>query len=261
MLYWEPLCELLAVARQEGVSPHFVETNCSFASTDTVARERLEILRDLGVRGLLLSADPYHQAHVPPGHAIRVRRIAREVFGGRNVWAPDVPDARIREHAEIAADPERLRTHVRARPPILVGSAYRELRGMLPDYPLAELPIAGGWGVPHTAHACPTEFDAGTIWEIHVDPYNNIQTNCGVILGDAGEVSVQTVMDAGPAEANWVARALATSGPLGLAELARREHGYRLPARAQSKCSLCYEVRSFLRPHCPELLGPDELYS
>lgn len=37
-------------------------------------------------------------------------------------------------------------------------------------------------------------------------------------------------------------------------------HGYAIPATAKTQCSLCYEVRRFLRPYYPRTFGPAELY-
>ena len=38
MMYWEALEGALELARAEGVAPHFIETNCSFATDDAVLR-------------------------------------------------------------------------------------------------------------------------------------------------------------------------------------------------------------------------------
>jgi hypothetical protein len=67
-------------------------------------------------------------------------------------------------------------------------------------------------------------------------------------------------MRRGPETANPLVGLLAAEGPFGLADLARREHGFQVPLRAASKCALCYEVRKFLRPHYPHILGPAEVY-
>ncbi len=107
---------------------------------------------------------------------------------------------------------------------------------------------------------CAGEFDAEGIWEVHIDPYDNIQTNCGVILGRADRTSVAEMMARGPAQANFVAQTLSEAGPVGLAELARREHGFQIPPEAGQKCELCYLTRRFLRRHHPEILGPAEAY-
>ncbi len=261
MMYWADLRAALAAARAEGLAPHFVETNASFAVSDEVASQRVKDLLGLGVIGLLVSADPYHQAFVPPEHVIRLRRIAREAMGPENIWTTDEPDERIREFAEIARDALRLRKHVRAYPPMMVGTAQRTLAPHLDARPVGQLGFDVGWRRRHTGWDCALEFDAETMWEVHVDPYDNIQTNCGVILGSAARTSPVELLRRGPGSANELVALLCREGPVGLARLARARHGYAIPERARTKCDLCYQVRKFLRPHYPEILGPDEVYA
>jgi len=260
MMYWDDLKAALAAAHAEGVQPHFIETNCSFAADDEIVRDRLETLAACGVAGILLSADPYHQAFVPPERFLRVRRMATETFGPGNVWCTDQPDEQIRELAEIARDPRRLRDYVRAHPPMLVGRAHHELAPLLDEHPLAEMPLETGWHTRYRARDCAIDFRRETIWEIHVDPYDNIQTNCGVILADANVTPPEKLMAHGPETANWIVELLVGAGPFGLVEFAMGRHGFVPPETARSKCDLCYEVRSFLRAFYPDILGPEEVY-
>jgi hypothetical protein len=250
MVYWDDLRAVLEQSRAEGVQPHFIETNCSFAATDAIVAERLGVLKANGVAGILLSADPFHQVFVPPERFLRVRRQAYELFGERNVWCNRDPDEKIRGLPGIAADEGLLREYVRANPPTLVGTAHRELRGCFDAVPVGEGPTAG----------CTVEFSE-RIWEIHIDPYENIQTNCGVILGRADTISPAEIVERGPANANHITRLLADGGPLALAKLARDRHGFVVPERAASKCDLCYATRLFLRRFYPGILGPAEVYA
>ena len=50
------------------------------------------------------------------------------------------------------------------------------------------------------------------------------------------------------------------AGPIGLAEFARREHGFDIPEQSQQKCALCFVTKCFLRRHYPGILGPGEIY-
>jgi hypothetical protein len=260
MLYWDVLAEALDRAARAGVAPQFVETNCSFANSDGIVRDRFTFFKQRRLFGVLLSADPYHQAHVPPENFLRARRIAREVFGPENVWASDAPDKQVREYARIGRDEGRLAEYVRAGPPSLTGSAYAELARFVRAVPINEMPPPPGSRTAPDQRHCAGEFDAERIWEVHIDPYDNIQTNCGVILGRADHTPVAEVMARGPAQANLIARTLSESGPVGLAEFARREHGFHVPEQSQQKCALCFVTRCFLRKHYPEILGPGEIY-
>ena len=105
---------------------------------------------------------------------------------------------------------------------------------------------------------CAWEFDAGTMWEIHLDPYGNMQTCCGVIVGNADRTPLPELMAAGFGAGNPIVSALQEEGPVGLLRMAEAR-GYRRERYVQ-KCHLCWQVRKFLRPHYPHLLGPDEIY-
>ncbi|HUT35360.1 MAG TPA: radical SAM protein [Planctomycetota bacterium] len=260
MLFWDDLLAALEAAVAEGVQPHFIESNASFATDDALVRGRYAALQANGVVGMLLSADPYHQAFVPPERFLRARRLAREMFGPQNVWTTNAPDEAVVEFAAIARDEARLREFVCAHPPVLVGTAHRNLRRFLDDRPLDQLPPGRAWRVPHNDPGCEVEFARETIWELHIDPYDNIQTNCGVILGNARETRLLDLLERGPENANFISKLVADEGPLGLADFARREHGFIVPDRAVSKCDLCYTTRTFLRPHYPHILGPAEVY-
>ena len=164
MLFWDDLLAALEAAFAEGVQPHFIESNASFATDDALVRERYAALQANGVVGMLLSADPYHQAFVPPERYLRARRLAREMFGPQNVWTTNAPDEAIAEFAAIAGDEARLREHVRAHPPVLVGTAYHSLRPFLNNVPLGQLPPGRAWRVPHNDPGCAVEFARDTIW-------------------------------------------------------------------------------------------------
>ena len=260
MLYWDELIRSIELARQHSAQPHFIETNCSFAVDEAIVRQRLERLRSLAVDGLFLSADPYHQAHVPAENVVRVRDVADDVFGPENVWGTRAALEEIRDFEQIARDEARLADHVRRHPPRFVGTAYKSLSRFVEQYAIDDLPAGHGWRFPHDGPDCAVDFQADKIWELHIDPYDNIQTNCGVILGKANEIKIVQLLADGPANANPISRMLADAGPIGLAHWARDQHSFTLPDRVPDKCALCYVTRKFLRPLYPTILGPDEVY-
>ncbi len=127
MVYWEVLAESVKQAHDDGVAPHFIQTNCSFASSDEIVAERFRFLAAHGVRGLYASADPYHQEFVPAERFLRVRRIAGEVFGEQNFYGPLISEETARSFESITRDETRLREHVRQNPPIMLGTAHQRL--------------------------------------------------------------------------------------------------------------------------------------
>lgn len=261
MLYWEDLAESVRLADSEGHAPHFVETNCSFAVTDEVVRERFECLKANGLKGILASADPYHQEFVPPERFLRVRRMAREIFGERRFYGPGGSDEEIRALAAVTRTEGGLQDHVRRHPPNMVGTAHSKLSKFLEAYdPYDEALPKRGWQGVREGAACLPEFRAEDLWEIHIDPYGNLQTNCCMILGNVSEITPSALLAQGPENANRFVRVVCEEGPLGLAELAKREYGFEIPERVTQTCELCHLARSFLRRFHPEVFGPAEVY-
>lgn len=258
MMYWDELLAICDEAGRRGIAPHFIETNATFAATDERTRDRLRRLQDAGVRGLLISSDPYHQRLCPPERMARCCRVAVEVFGRENVVAGEPEPNRLAGYRAIAYDAERLADYTRRHPPMLSGRAGDELAPMFGLRPLDELldPMwHGGGGV----RDCRQEFDPDTMWEIHVDPHGNLQTCCLIIAGNIRKTPLPEAMRRGFLGWSPVVDAVYDDGPFGLLDLAKR-HGYVQAEGYPQKCGLCWEVRKFLRPHYPEALGPPEVY-
>lgn len=260
LMYFGEVLAICRAADRVGAAPHFIETNASWCVSDAVTRTRLLELRDAGVRGVLLSADPYHQRFVPPAYRERAYRLAADVFGTRNVAAPELSTEALSEFRSIARDPARLAQYARDNPPLLVGRAGEALAGAFPDRPLDDLVGDTLWHGPSPGtRGCASELDPETMWEVHIDPYGNVQTCCGIVLGSARVTPLPDLMRSGFA-ACALARLAAAEGPFGLLALAE-QHGYaRRPEGYKQKCHLCWEVRKFLRPHYPETFGPAEVY-
>lgn len=260
MLYWRLLKEVIIFAQARSVSPHFIESNCSFAADDALVRERFTFLKDHGVMGVLLSADPYHQEFVPPDYFIRARRIGAEVFGAENVWTTGDTDEKVREFPAILRDGKRLAEHVRAHPPTFTGTAAHKLAPLVEPKPLDEVAFETGPDGAKKPVTCAKELSADGIWEVHIDPYDNIQTNCGLIFGKADRTRIAEVMKDLP-RVNFIVELLAERGPLALAEFARDKHGFTIPPHVRQKCELCYWTRRCLHKHYPESVGPGEIYA
>lgn len=258
MIFYSQMLEICRTAAKEGVAPHFIETNASFATSNQVTRDRLLELRDAGVLGLLISADPYHQQFVPPANYHRCFRTAVEVFGRWNVAGADLSIAQLNELRGISADEEKLADYTLAHPSMLVGRAGDVLSAYFQDRSVDDL-LDPMWHGGQGRIDCRQEFDPETMWEIHIDPYGNIQTCCGIIVGNAKETPLPELMASGFLGRSRVVDAVHSGGPRALLELAV-SLGYQARPGYSQKCGLCWEVRQFLRPHFRQTIGPDEIY-
>ena len=258
MLEYETVLAICRGASRYGAAPHFIETNATWCTNTAKVHARLTELRDAGVRGLYISADPFHLAFYPVDRYLRCYEAAAELFGQRNVAAEPLTKEQLLGMQRVGRDPARLTEYVRGSPPRMVGRAGEVLAQYLPARPIADLVRDHMWHDAPPGMSCAWEFSPQTMWEIHLDPYGNVQTCCGVILGNVEHTPFGELMAAGFATDNPIITALREQGPVGLLHLAEGL-GYRREQYVQ-KCHLCWRVRKFLRPHYPDTLGPDEIY-
>lgn len=255
--HYEHLRAILTAAKEAHVAPHFVESNGSWCVDDGLVRERFLELREAGVMWMLISTDNYHLRRVPAERVWRGLRIAEEVFGkGTTMGFTDEEDLLAR--ARNMANDEAWRAYIAENPPKLLSSGARNLAQYVPVRPLSELKLETGWGID-PSNTCDREWDP--LWEIHVDPYGNVQTNCGIILGNADAVPVSELASTWY-ERNPFLKAIANHGPAAILEIACR-YGFEPRDRYPQNCNLCWEMRSFLRRQSDDfaaVFGPDEVY-
>ena len=257
-LHYDRLIAIVRAAAEVGAAPHFVETNASWCVSEEVAHKRLGELRAAGVRWLLVSTDRYHLRHVPFERILRCLHVAEEVFGTGTTMGL-AADADIARSAAMVRDDRAFIQSVREDPPVLIGRAKACLSGFAVPKPLVELQLDSGWGLDPNS-TCKADWDP--CWEIHVDPYGNVQTNCGILLGTANDEPVSDIARTWHMR-NPILEAFSRGGVAWLLEEGRA-HGF-VPADAYpQKCLLCAELRTFLRGHSPEyreVFGPDEVYA
>ncbi|NOX44357.1 MAG: hypothetical protein GXO72_01275, partial [Caldiserica bacterium] len=243
----ELLLELVGIAADLGIPGIFVETNAFWCVTDAVTRDRLRALRDAGLRGILISVNPFLLEHVPFERARRAVRVASEVFGPRAVIVYQAPFYE-----------EFCRLGVKGTLPLegylcigrglayaelfLSGRAAYRLAHLFPRYPARRF-----FGL-----SCRRELIRD--WHVHVDNYCNfIPGFCaGLSLGDARDL--RTICSGLNLGEFPVIKALLTD----LAELYQLgvEHGYAEREDGYvSKCHLCIDIRRHLARHgdFPEL--------
>jgi len=259
MMYYEKMLEICQIANQEGCAPHFFETNASWCASDDIVIQRYEELKKAGILGVYISADPYHQAFVSPDRRLRAFRLALPIFGRENVSAGDLSYEQLLEYQSIGCDDDKLREYAGNSPPKLVGRAGEALAGFCHERPLESLVEDRLWLSGSSGEGCASEFDGKTMWEIHIDPYSNIQTCCGIIIGSIHKKTLHEWIQSGFCDDNELVKIVSERGPFGYLDLAVKL-GYKPKNGYPQKCNLCWEVRKFLRPYFPDTFGPAEIY-
>jgi hypothetical protein len=80
-LNFDLLCDAVEMARKRGIPSLFVETNGYWARDDEGAREKLVSLKEKGLRGIMISVNPFYLEYVPFERTERAVHASLEVFG------------------------------------------------------------------------------------------------------------------------------------------------------------------------------------
>ena len=237
-LNYEHLLTVVALARQLGIRSTFVETNSFWCTDDQSAREKLSRLKEAGLQGMLISANPFVVEHVPFSRTVRAARIGLEVFAGNVMVYQSIF---FRQLQQMGVEGTLSLEEYLERAPHALQNAELLPGGRVP-YRLAEL-----------FERRPAEHFAGAScyhelvrdWHVHVDNYGHyIPGYCaGLSLGDARDLSA-LCEEGVDLDQRPVLGALLT----GMSELFRlgRDHGYPPKPGYVSKCHLCLDVRRHL---------------
>jgi len=240
------LCEAVELAESAGIPSTFVETNGFWAVDDAKAREKLRELKNRGLKGIMVSINPFYLEFIPFERTRRAVEIGYEVFGQgmipyqleyyRKFCSWDITGTvKFENYLEY----ESRENFARTAEFFLSGrSAFR-----IDDY----LP---GFFPRHSASAlfnqpCIPEFIRP--WHNHFDNYCSFMPGfCGGIsLGDIR--NLDSMLEEGiEAEEDSVLYYLFQDDFRGLFELAEGFDYRELPEGYLSKCHLCADIRRFL---------------
>ena len=252
-LNFELLLRLTAMAKGLGIPTTFVETNGFWARDDESTREKLLALREAGLDGILVSANPFILEQVPFARTERAARLSREVFGRNAI----VYQALFFEQFELMGLTDALpfEEYVQRG-----GQALQHVElfanGRVP-YKMAYL-FGHHPAEAYFSASCRRELMRD--WHVHVDNYANYMPGfCGGLsLGDARDLDAIC----GGIDLDRLPVIGALLEGLGALHRLGLEWGYRdRPEGYISKCHLCLEIRRHLvRNGDFEELRPLEMY-
>jgi hypothetical protein len=252
------LLKAVEMAEELGIPSTFVETNCFWCKNDDVTREKLTGLKQAGLKGILISVNPFYAEYIPFERTDRCIQVSQEVFGA-NVMVYQLEYYHrfkaLGIQNRITLDNyvnlnlgENLAERVEL---LLQGRAARQLRALYPTYPAQAF-----FGEP-----CRPPFLRD--WHNHFDNYGNFVAGyCGGIsLGHWKDL--EELINVGiDVNEHPVLRFLVVEDVRGLLDFAR-DLGYReAPGGYLSKCDLCLDLREYLvsRGDFTEL-SPKEFYT
>jgi hypothetical protein len=241
------LCRALEIASGLGIPSLFVETNGYWCTGDSATREKLMVLREKGLKGIMISVNPFYLEYVPFERTERAVRIGMEVFGYNAIvyqleYYRRFRALGIRDRVPFGEylQMEHRADFVRNTEFFIMGRApyslKEELAGLYPRYPAAQF--------AHTRCAPPFLRN----WHNHFDNYGNFVPGfCGGIsLGDCRELDdlLRTGIDT---EEYPVLSYLLREDMTGLLQFAL-DRGYRVDGSGYySRCHLCVDLRKYLR--------------
>ena len=243
LLDMDRLLAVIEMAAERELPGLFVETNGFWATDDARACETVDALWGAGLRGMLLSANPFSIERVPFERIERAAMVGQGRFGqGMMVYQPDFfrqfQSMGLRgtlDFADYARDHPRGLAHVELLP-----------NGRVPYSPLAGL--FEHWPAEHFGgENC--RRDILRDWHMHIDPMANyLPGYCGgLALGDARDLTGLCGNDGYgiDLEAQPILAALLTD-MADLVDLARAYGWQEDPRGYLSKCHLCLAIRRYL---------------
>ncbi|MCX7913339.1 MAG: 4Fe-4S cluster-binding domain-containing protein [Thermodesulfovibrionales bacterium] len=88
-LNFDLLCKAVELAEKYKIPSTFVETNCFWAIDEKTTKEKLQTLKKKGLKGIMISVNPFYLEYVPFERTDRAIKISLDIFG-RNVMVYQV---------------------------------------------------------------------------------------------------------------------------------------------------------------------------
>lgn len=245
-LNFELLCKAIEIADKLKIPSIFVETNCFWAIDDKSTKEKLKLLKKKGLKGIMISVNPFYLEYVPFERTERAIRISLDIFG-RNVMVYQLEYYRrfkllglkdkipIEEYIKL----ERNDDFLKNTEFFITGRAPYKLKDILKNiFPQQPAKF-------YFKEKCLTPFLRS--WHNHFDNYcNYIPGFCaGISLGDCRELN-KLIVEGIDISQFPILGFLFEDNMEGLYYFAK-ERGFDDSGNAYlSKCHLCIEIRKFL---------------
>jgi hypothetical protein len=241
-LNFKLLLKAVEIAETLKIPSTFVETNCFWCKDDKLTKERLKLLKEKGLKGILISVNPYYAEYVPFERTDLCIRISQEVFGPNvMVYQEEYYHLfkRLRITGRLSID-EYLKLARKASIAegvelFLMGRATEKLKDLYPGYSSIRLV-----NIP-----CQPDFLRS--WHNHFDNYGNFMPGyCGGIsLGSWFEMD-RLLTEGIDLENRPVLKYLIDEDMRGLLSFALDAGYQELSEGYVSKCHLCLDIRQFL---------------
>jgi hypothetical protein len=258
-LNFDLLSDAVDIADELDIPSTFIETNCFWAINDETTREKLVILKNKGLKGLLVSVNPFFLEYVPFERTERVIKYGYELFGQNLIVYQHEYYKRFRSRDISGRMPFEDFIKSEGRSDFARNTEFF-ISGRAP-YKIDQYNIYPKYKAIHFANQpCNPPFMRS--WHNHVDNYGNfIPGYCGGLsLGSFFNIDKLTnegiELNEYPVLKHIISEDF--EGLLSFAE----DYGYRENKGGYlSKCHLCVDIRKYLAGKDDfKELKPDEFY-
>ncbi|MEW6215323.1 MAG: hypothetical protein AB1478_09030, partial [Nitrospirota bacterium] len=233
----------------------FVETNCFWCIDDETTRDKLRLLKDAGLKGLLISVNPFIREEVPFERTERAIRMGKEVFGKniiiyQELFYDEFKRSGNKGTLSFQEYLNKRKDSLKYIELLPMGRAVYKLGYLYRKYPAKKF----------FGESCIGEL--ARPWHVHIDNYCNYMTGyCGGIsLGDAR--SLDSICQGIDLDEYPILEALVTDIKR-LYEFGTQEFGYREKQEGYiAKCHLCVDIRRHIAQQTDRFkeLRPREFY-
>ena len=251
LLFFQRVLEIIQSAAEFEMTPvRSIQSNGSWCTNDKLTRQRLTDLRDAGLQGMFFSVDPFHHEYVPFENVRRGITIAEEVFGREHVAV----GSRSYFDAERIPPVEEYLEGVEGPPAIMTGRAAWALPDYVRKMPLEQI-------LEENCRGGRSDIDPSSVWQINVDAYGYVSSwiCSGILLGNAHETPLSQILSRPIIEQPQLVQDLVEYGPSCMLDMAEK-HGFQPEKGYVTRCHLCWDIRTAIHMHYPELFAPAELY-
>ncbi|MDW8033428.1 MAG: radical SAM protein [Nitrososphaerota archaeon] len=255
-LNFDLLLDSIRIAEKLKIPSTFVETNCFWCVEDDKTRNKLKALKEAGLKGILISVNPFLIEHVPFERIERAVRISNEVFGEdvivyQGIYYNHFKKIGISGTLAFNQYLKKYDWTLYYSELLPMGRACYGLKHLFVRHPAKDF----------FNESCVSEITRN--WHVHVDNYFNYMTGycSGISLGDVRNLDVM-IKEGISLEDKPILRTLVTR--IGnLYELAVKEFNYKEDEDGYiSKCHLCIDIRRHIVQQTHEFkeLQPMEFY-
>lgn len=253
------LISLVRVVKRKSHLTAHVITNGSWAVSYDRAFKIAGKLRDVKLDSITLSADGFHQEHIPLEIVVNAARALldagiKQVSAGGTMLDADCPSSEIDDvtlrNAIVLKTIPNLHVITGGRVS-LVGRAAGELVKRInsgkarKDLVCSVQPWDGG--------------DFSNLQAIMIDNLGYVSTCAGLSIGNVHKKSLSKIIEEYDPKRHKIISILIKDGPQGLLEVAKN-HGYVSKAEYVDGCNMCFEARCFLQEMFPDILAPSVCY-